>query len=76
MSDLPLPIPPKMNSKVNIENGDAAFRVVEASVLGLWEVVNNLTLIQPPKRERYRVTIFGSARMEPGNPLYEDDLVI
>jgi predicted Rossmann-fold nucleotide-binding protein len=36
----------------------------------LWEVVNNLTSIQPPKRDRYRVTIFGSARMKPDTPFY------
>ena len=28
-------------------------------------------MIRPPKRERYRVTIFGSARLEPDNPLYD-----
>ncbi len=49
----------------------AVFEVVENSILGLWEVVNNLTALRPPKRARYRVTIFGSARMEPGNDLYE-----
>ena len=36
------------------------------TVLGLWEIVNNLTRLRPTKRERYRVTIFGSARVEPG----------
>ncbi len=50
---------------------NAVFEVVEQSILGLWEVVNNLTALRPPKRARYRVTIFGSARMQPGNQLYE-----
>jgi uncharacterized protein (TIGR00730 family) len=36
--------------------------VVASSVLNLWEVVNNLTRIRPTVRDRYRVTIFGSAR--------------
>jgi uncharacterized protein (TIGR00730 family) len=49
----------------------AVFDVVEQSILGLWEVVNNLTALRPPRRERYRVTIFGSARMEPGSDLYQ-----
>ena len=49
----------------------AVFEVVEKSILGLWEVVNNLTALRPLKRARYRVTIFGSARMEPGSDLYE-----
>ncbi len=49
----------------------AVFDVVEKSILGLWEVVNNLTALRPPKRARYRVTIFGSARMAPGSELYQ-----
>ncbi|RZM76165.1 LOG family protein [Leptolyngbya iicbica LK] len=43
---------------------------MQASVLGLWEVVNNLTRIRPTKRDRYRVTIFGSARMQSEDALY------
>ncbi|MDV3350180.1 LOG family protein [Leptothoe sp. ISB3NOV94-8A] len=50
----------------------AVFEVVEQSILGLWEVVNNLTALRPPKRARYRVTIFGSARMAPGSELYQE----
>jgi len=41
-------------------------------VLGLWQVVNDLTRLRPSKRERYRVTIFGSARAEPGSWVYEE----
>ena len=52
-------------------DNNAVFEVVEKSILGLWEVVNDLTALRPPKRARYRVTIFGSARMEPGSDLYE-----
>lgn len=37
--------------------------VLQSSVLNLWEVVNNLTRLRPTRRERYRVTIFGSARV-------------
>lgn len=56
---------------VPIHDNEAAFAIIQESVLGLWEVVNNLTRIRPPKRDRYRVTIFGSARMRPYDPLYE-----
>jgi uncharacterized protein (TIGR00730 family) len=41
-------------------------------VLGLWEVVNNLTRLKPSHRDRYRVTIFGSARAKPGTVAYEE----
>jgi hypothetical protein len=36
--------------------------VLAQSVLGIWEVVNNLTRRRPCRHERYRVTSFGSAR--------------
>lgn len=54
-----------------IENGHEAFEVIEETVLGLWEVVNSLTTIRPPQQARYRVTIFGSARMTPDTALYQ-----
>jgi len=34
--------------------------------------VNNLTRLRPSKRERYRVTIFGSARTQPGHWVYQE----
>ena len=36
----------------------------------LWEAVNNLTQLRPTRRERYRVTIFGSARVSDGHWVY------
>jgi uncharacterized protein (TIGR00730 family) len=35
-------------------------------------VVNNLTRLRPSKHDRYRVTIFGSARVKPGTFAYEE----
>ena len=46
--------------------------VVLGAVLGLWDVVNNLTRPRPSRRDRYRVTIFGSARATPGSFGYEE----
>ena len=46
--------------------------LVSSSVLKLWEVVNDLTRLRPAKRDRYRVTIFGSARAEPGGEVYDE----
>jgi uncharacterized protein (TIGR00730 family) len=45
--------------------------ILAKSVLGLWEAVNNLTRLRPTKRDRYRVTIFGSARIEPSHWGYQ-----
>jgi predicted Rossmann-fold nucleotide-binding protein len=51
---------------------EAVKRVLVTSVFGLWDIVNNLTRLQPSRRDRYRVTIFGSARAMPGSPPYEE----
>ena len=57
---------------VSLGNEEAVKKVLVDSVLGLWEVVNNLTRLQPSRRDRYRVTIFGSARAKPGTVAYEE----
>ncbi len=50
---------------------EASARLLEDAIGGLWEVVNQLTRFRRTKRENYRVTIFGSARLQPGSPTYE-----
>src|ERR1700755_3407534 len=57
---------------VTLDNEAAVKKVVVDSVLGLWDVVNNLTRLKPTRRDRYRVTIFGSARAKPGTIAYEE----
>jgi uncharacterized protein (TIGR00730 family) len=63
---------PKSTDSIAIDNHDAVIRVLERSILNLWEVVNELAAIQPAKPDRYRVTIFGSARMKPDSAIYND----
>src|SRR5678815_1073699 len=57
---------------VSLADENAVKQVLVDSVLGLWEVVNNLTRLRPARRDRYRVTIFGSARAKPGSFAYEE----
>jgi|SRR5215813_8547631 len=57
---------------ISLANEEAVKKVLVDSVLGLWDVVNNLTRLQPSRRDRYRVTIFGSARAKPGTVAYEE----
>ena len=59
-------------SAVSLNDEEAVKKVVVDSVLGLWDVVNNLTRLKPSHRDRYRVTIFGSARAKPGTVAYEE----
>lgn len=60
------------SGEVSLADEDAVRDVLVESVLGLWDVVNNLTRLRPSRRERYRVTIFGSARLRPGSFGYEE----
>jgi uncharacterized protein (TIGR00730 family) len=57
---------------VSLADEEAVKKVLIDSVLGLWDVVNNLTRLKPSHKDRYRVTIFGSARAKPGTPAYEE----
>ena len=59
-------------NSISLADEDAVKQVIVDSVLGLWDTVNNLTRLQPSRRDRYRVTIFGSARATPGSPPYEE----
>src|SRR5690349_5457107 len=63
---------PNKPGPVSLGDEDAVKQVLVQSVFGLWDIVNNLTRLQPTKRERYRVTIFGSARAKPGTFVYEE----
>jgi uncharacterized protein (TIGR00730 family) len=57
---------------VSLNDEEAVKKVLVDSVLGLWDVVNNLTRLKPSHRDRYRVTIFGSARAKPGTVAYDE----
>jgi uncharacterized protein (TIGR00730 family) len=57
---------------VNLSDEAAVKKVLVDSVLGLWNIVNNLTRVRPSKRDRYRVTIFGSARIKPNTFPYDE----
>src|SRR5438477_11734577 len=56
---------------VRLNDEDATIALLERAVTGLWEVVNDLTRLRRTTRQNYRVTIFGSARINPGTPAYE-----
>src|SRR5438552_4362331 len=57
---------------VSLADEEAVKQILVSTVYGLWDVVNNLTRLRPSKRERYRVTIFGSARAKPGTFVYDE----
>ena len=49
---------------------EAVKQVLVRTVFGLWDIVNDLTRLRPSRRERYRVTIFGSARVPKDHWVY------
>ncbi len=57
---------------VSLADEEAVKEVLVNTVFGLWDIVNNLTRLRPSKRERYRVTIFGSARAQPGTFVHDE----
>jgi uncharacterized protein (TIGR00730 family) len=70
-------MPPRKPTKresdvIRLTDEEAVKEAVWSSVLGLWDVVNTLTRLRPSRRERYRVSIFGSARVERGTFAYEE----
>jgi uncharacterized protein (TIGR00730 family) len=62
----------KSNQQVSLADEEAVKEIFVETVFGLWDIVNNLTRLRPSKKERYRVTIFGSARAQPGTFVYEE----
>src|SRR5262249_14752160 len=58
--------------RISLTDEEAVKKVLVDSVLGLWDVVNNLTRLKPSRHDRYRVTIFGSARARPGTFGYDE----
>jgi uncharacterized protein (TIGR00730 family) len=56
---------------VRLSDEDATVALLERAVTGLWEVVNELTRLRRTSRQNYRVTIFGSARLQSGSIAYD-----
>jgi len=64
--------PRNTTGHVSVADEPAVRQIIADSVLKLWDVVNQLTRLRPTSRERYRVTIFGSARAQPGTVAYDE----
>ena len=61
-----------LREAVSLADEEAVRRIIVDTLFGLWATVNNLTRLRPSQHERYRVTVFGSARTEPGHWVYEE----
>jgi uncharacterized protein (TIGR00730 family) len=61
----------KAPATISMADEEGVKRILVDTVFGLWGIVNNLTRLRPSKRERYRVTLFGSARAKPDTWIYD-----
>jgi hypothetical protein len=63
---------PARSSTVSLADEEAVKAVLTDTLSSLWATVNNLSRLRPSRRERYRVTVFGSARADPSHWVYKE----
>ncbi|HEY7088239.1 MAG TPA: LOG family protein [Tepidisphaeraceae bacterium] len=56
---------------ISLRDEPQVIDVLQSTVHRLWEAVNDLTRLRPTRRERYRATIFGSARVPKTHWVYK-----
>lgn len=56
---------------VMLDDEEQVRAIIASSIFRLWEAVNDLTRLRPTTRQRYRVTIFGSARVSTDHWVYQ-----
>jgi len=56
---------PQEAALVSLTDEEGVKRILIDTLFGLWATVNNLSRLRPSRRDRYRVTVFGSARTSP-----------
>ena len=57
---------------VSLADEEAVKRVIKDALFGLWSTVNGLSRLRPSTHDRYRVTVFGSARTDPNHWVYRE----
>jgi uncharacterized protein (TIGR00730 family) len=63
---------PQPTGPISLSDEEAVRQLLASTVFNLWDIVNDLTRLRPSKQERFRVTIFGSARAQPGTFVYDE----
>jgi hypothetical protein len=64
--------PSGTSGTVSLADEDAVRKILIDALFGLWATINNLSRLRPSRRERCRVTVFGSARTAPGHWVYDE----
>ena len=55
-----------------VAQSEEMFQIIDRALVDLWKVVDELWRIRAPKPEFYRVTIFGSSRLQRGSEHYNE----
>jgi uncharacterized protein (TIGR00730 family) len=69
MDPIDCPIDTRSNP---LTDPQGVLRIVTTAVYQLWDVVNTLAQLRPPRLPYYSVTIFGSARIQLSTPDYDN----
>lgn len=59
-------------SQAKKRSGADPVEVLDKAIYHLWETINDLEQIQPETVEHFRVSIFGSSRIQRGDPIYAE----
>jgi uncharacterized protein (TIGR00730 family) len=62
---------PVSTDLVSLDDEQQVLNVVTGTAYKLWDAINTLTRLRPTRRSRYRVTIFGSARVPDDHWAYQ-----
>ena len=61
-----------MSNRPPVTASEEVVEVLEGALYDVWSVANELARIRPSKPKYYRVTIFGSSRIQPGDKVYAE----
>jgi hypothetical protein len=64
--------PGSENGIVKLSDEEPVRQILIDALFSLWSTANNLSRIRPTTKDRYRVTVFGSARTQSGHWVYEE----
>jgi len=64
--------PADPRAPISLADEDAVRQLLSSTIFNLWDVVNQLTRLRPSRHDHFRVTIFGSARAQPGTFVYDE----
>ena len=57
---------------VRLSDEDAVRKILIDALFSLWSTANDISRIRPTRKDRYRVTVFGSARTDAEHWVYEE----